>query len=986
MSNILGFLGVELGLNTAAFKAGTDKATYAAKQFSGDLKKSFGELGNSFSQLGAQLGASFGPLSGIVGGATQAFGALSSAIKTATSSNVPVLLQLAGVTAGLGGAAAAAVAGYAALAIGGARVIEELSLMSQKTGVSIRDLQTLKAAGESVNVPLETMARGFRTFSRALVEGSDGAGKASITLHNLGVSAHDPYKAMLQVADGIAAIKDPALRAADASALFGARMGISLLPLLEKGSAGLQKFSDMVSEFGPVIDKKGVESTEKWKDSTVALGLAWDSVKIGATDANPALAAFNTELAGFIKSATNESVWDTVRDNFAVITNLATGNGLKVSASVSTEHSEKGGQAAAEAAQLKAIKDAQQAAADKQMATDKKAFDLIKEGGVAGRALKEAELAVSQEIADEHYKDATIIQKTIPALKLAADLEKKRSEALLNLPKTTKAFVDEQAVTVLKAYSAAIKGLGPEAAEAARQQEVSAQVQKLVNKQKEEGIFGTKAAAASLKEETTALNDASLANAALGKSAEASKMLVSFSEHMATSIEKERLMADATSEIDRAQKELACGLDKAKDALVEQRAAYDQLNLSTTATAEEKQNALKLLEQNTRLLAEDTDALKVNQEAVASKISEQAILKQTQLNAKTETYLGLLGSESEWLAKATSGALAEATAKGLQGKALQTFLDLKKQEATTQHDKVAPAEVASKAVRGPGEQVKDIQAQKAAILANAAAWQTDALATKAASKELQNLNLKELELKAASGSTFSGFKAGFQQFVVETKTAGQALQENINKGLTSTNKALAATIVQGKNLGAAMKAVGQDIAMSLIEAGLKIVESWLLTKLGMSAITKTAAATDAATQIAANKLIGLSAVGLAGAQGTASYAAAPWPIDMGAPAFGAAMATTAASFNAFEGGGIVGDTGMAMLHKREMVLPAPIAEKVTKMTEDGSGGRGGRNYVNHNHFAVSTPDANSFKMSQQQLEARAGAATTKSLRRHGANA
>src|SRR5690348_16264276 len=96
MSNALGTLMVELGLNTAAFKAGTDKATYAAKQFSGELRKSFSELSGSFSQLGAQIGASFGPLGGIVGGVTQGISALSAAIKTASSSNVPAMLQLAG--------------------------------------------------------------------------------------------------------------------------------------------------------------------------------------------------------------------------------------------------------------------------------------------------------------------------------------------------------------------------------------------------------------------------------------------------------------------------------------------------------------------------------------------------------------------------------------------------------------------------------------------------------------------------------------------------------------------------------------------------------------------------------------------------------------------------------------------------------------------------------------------------------------------------
>lgn len=982
MGNILGFLGVELGLNTAAFKGGCDKATYAAKQFSGDLKKEFSQLGNSFTELGSQLGASFGPVGGIVSALMEGIGAMSSAIKTASSSNVPALMQLAGATAGVGAAATAAVAGYAALAVGGAHAIEELSRMSEKTGISIRDLQTLKAVGESVDVPLESMARGFRTFSRALVEGGEGTSRASIALHNLGVTAHDPYQALLQVADGISKIEDPSKRSADATALFGSRIGLSLLPVLEKGSAGVKEYGDLVDVFGGKIDKQAVARTEAWKKATVELSTAWDNLKIQATNFLPVITQSTDFVAKYIAAwAKGESATDWLKDAYSLI---STGH---VSLEVTRKQTEKdSGSGAAEKKEHDASAQ-KQADLDAIRVKEEALYNLEKEGGKAGAALKKAELEVSRAVADEDFAYAAQIQKTIPLLKEAADLEKKRNEALLALPKTTKTSIDEQAVTVLKAYGEAIKGLGPASSEVSRQQEVAAIVQKEYNKQVEQGIAGYPAAKAALQQYATAVNDASLANAAFAKSGEASKMLVEFSDKMKESTERARAVAEATSTIGKAQAALSTGLDKAKKALEAQGVAYNELLRSTTATDAEKSQAADLLERNTRLLLADTDALEKNKQAIADKISAEAITKQEQLTAKTSEYLTLLGVEPEWLAKAEAGARAEATAIGLEGAALQKFLDLKKQEATQQHNVVAPTEQANEKVNEPNNQLQSIAAQRAAILNNAAAWQTDALATKAATKELQNLNLQELELKAASGSTMAGIKAGFQQFVLETKTVGQAIQQNIVTALNGLNKSIATTIITGKNLGVEMKKVGEGIAESMIEAGLKMLESWLLTKLGMSAITKTTAATDAAAQIALNKAVGESAAGTAGAAGVASFAAAPWPIDMGAPAFGASMFAAATAFNvaAYEGGGVVGETGMAMLHEKEMVLPRPISEKVQKMAESGSGsgnnGRAGRS-TNVN-MTVVTKDANSFKQSQGQIQSKAHLSATKMARRNG---
>jgi hypothetical protein len=170
-------------------------------------------------------------------------------------------------------------------------------------------------------------------------------------------------------------------------------------------------------------------------------------------------------------------------------------------------------------------------------------------------------------------------------------------------------------------------------------------------------------------------------------------------------------------------------------------------------------------------------------------------------------------------------------------------------------------------------------------------------------------------------------------------TMSKTMQNELGTALTGFSNALAKTIVEGKSLGNAMKNVAKEMAESFISAATQMLVKYIMLKLGMGAIDKTTAATNAVAQLAADKVKVVSAAGVAGAQGTASWAGAPWPIDAGAPAFGASMAATALGFGAAEQGGLVGyDDMIIAAHKNEMVLPANLSQKVQNMTDDKKGG------------------------------------------------
>ncbi|MFI5260867.1 MAG: hypothetical protein ACHQU0_03670, partial [Candidatus Paceibacteria bacterium] len=378
-----------------------------------------------------------------------------------------------------------------------------------------------------------------------------------------------------------------------------------------------------------------------------------------------------------------------------------------------------------------------------------------------------------------------------------------------------------------------------------------------------------------------------------------------------------------------------------------------------------------------------TDKAKVTIADIGSAFQSNAISNVIKETTKEQEKLNAsMRLEPEYITEARAEA-ARLTAGWTDVGKAAAFADAMVKQATTKHDVKIEAQAADK-VKAPTTELADFEKQKKFLEDNAAEWKKNALSAAAYQKELQTITLHELQLKAAAGSVSAGVKAGFLQMVLETKTLGQAIQENITKAFNQMNRAFAQSVVEGKNLGAAMKNVAKGIAEDMIETGLKILEKWIITHLMMDIVTKTSAATQAAEQIAANQLVGASAAGLAGANAVASYAAAPWPIDMDAPAFGASMFAEAMTYNAFEKGGLVPETGLAKLHEKEMVLPRPIAEKVQAMADPSSSGNYGKMRRQTNvTMNVVTKDANSFMYSQNQINAKTHAAASKAAKRNG---
>ena len=223
---------------------------------------------------------------------------------------------------------------------------------------------------------------------------------------------------------------------------------------------------------------------------------------------------------------------------------------------------------------------------------------------------------------------------------------------------------------------------------------------------------------------------------------------------------------------------------------------------------------------------------------------------------------------------------------------------------------------------------------------------------------LEQLEMQKLEIKRKYRALEMDLN---RQQALESTTELRGMFGSIQSGWSASIKGM---LNGTKTLGQGLQGMFQAVSDAVVSMLAEMAAKWLIQQALMMVFGKTMAMSTIAEKSAE-----------AGAGGVASMAAAPWPLNMSAPAFGAAMAAAAASFGvvASAAGGYdipAGLNPLTQLHEQEMVLPAEHANVIRKMADDGQGGGGGGggNGVGTVIYNIKTPDANSFRRSQRQIE------------------
>lgn len=223
-------------------------------------------------------------------------------------------LKKIGLAAGLMGAAA--VAGFALLIKKSADAADKLGKLSEATGISVENLSALGHAAELSGIDMDFVAQRMVNLARRAKEADRGVKSYALAFEKLGITLRDNdgnLKAtdalLLEVADGFARMEDGTLKAAIATDIFS-NAGVALIPLLNKGSAGIRAMMDEAKELGLVISTETAIAAQEFNDnlsrlSGVVRGL---STQLFAELA-PALESGTASLVRFAKeSSAAESI------------------------------------------------------------------------------------------------------------------------------------------------------------------------------------------------------------------------------------------------------------------------------------------------------------------------------------------------------------------------------------------------------------------------------------------------------------------------------------------------------------------------------------------------------------------------------------------------------------------------------------------------------------------------------------------------------
>lgn len=184
---------------------------------------------------------------------------------------------LASLAAGVSGA------GMTAFVKSAINAADEMSKLSQKTGVAVKDLAGLQLAYQQSGISAGALQTSMSKLAQGMAKGNDAFAAMQLQTRNADGSLKSTRDMLGEVADKFASYKDGAEKTALAMQLFG-KAGADMIPLLNGGAAGLAEFDAMAQQLGLTMDEATARSAEKFNDTLdlVSMGVSGVGTQIAA--------------------------------------------------------------------------------------------------------------------------------------------------------------------------------------------------------------------------------------------------------------------------------------------------------------------------------------------------------------------------------------------------------------------------------------------------------------------------------------------------------------------------------------------------------------------------------------------------------------------------------------------------------------------------------------------------------------------------------
>lgn len=183
---------------------------------------------------------------------------------------------------------------------------QNIDQMSRRLGVARNELEMLKYVAEQSGLSFESVAEAMKNYSNTLGAANLGDEGAKEKLFNVGIDSQvfdgkDMAEQFDMLADHIAAIEDPTERARVAMELFG-ESGFQLLPMLEKGSKGLEDLKLEAIKSGSIMGEDTTNNALKLREAVAELQNAVTRLKNNALSL---LVPILTKVIGFFEPIIN---------------------------------------------------------------------------------------------------------------------------------------------------------------------------------------------------------------------------------------------------------------------------------------------------------------------------------------------------------------------------------------------------------------------------------------------------------------------------------------------------------------------------------------------------------------------------------------------------------------------------------------------------------------------------------------------------------
>lgn len=192
--------------------------------------------------------------------------------------------------------------------------LDQFDETAERLGTSAKNLSELAYAAKLSGVQFEDLNKGLVKFSSTLADAAAGNKDAIELLNRLGVSAENYGnldKALDQTADSFAKFENGVAKTALASDAFGEKLGAKMVPLLNRGAAGMAELRAEAQVLGGVIDDKLAKQAADFNDNLDKLA-AYASTA-GKSLAGGLLPWLNEVAESFLISRKNaESFWEAI--------------------------------------------------------------------------------------------------------------------------------------------------------------------------------------------------------------------------------------------------------------------------------------------------------------------------------------------------------------------------------------------------------------------------------------------------------------------------------------------------------------------------------------------------------------------------------------------------------------------------------------------------------------------------------------------------